>query len=396
MCVSAFLLISALVLVALPASPTEAEAGTDLTGAELDNLTILHIGEGVVARQLVDRLEEMGGHVVSSADIPEAAELNPEVAIIFGGEWLEQRAYDTKLHDFLRVASSHGASMVMAGGTTFKFFEMLDRAGLYKIPVTETGMARNPGYFNPPLVGLKMKTVSDHMVPSFLLGSGSSPDVLEESLIGWLASTTSTVLGPPYLQSVTEYYYSPLLDSNPHGSLDLVATIYKLKGDGVPGYDWYLYDVKLQSVPGKVAYPDSTWVNDYTWAHHQVFDGGTGRWLVDYAPTTTYGIDAVDVSLGVSLAWPWSYSIQDIVVLDESDYDESTAYWQHNIDQGKPVAANTYLSEPGFVVKTTQDNWSFVDGWYKARFAKPFAWWWSTSTLGPSPTLMLDAFQLGD
>jgi len=184
--VSIFLLISALALIALPTSPAEAEPRTNLIGAEFDNLTILHIGGGTLGSQLVDRLEEKKADVVRSLDIPEAVELNPEVVIIFGGEWLEGRVYDTKLHDFLSLASSQGANMVMAGGTTSKFFEALDRAGLYRIPVTETGMVRNPAYDNPPLVGLKMKTVGGHTGPSFLFSCGSSPDLLEESLIGWL------------------------------------------------------------------------------------------------------------------------------------------------------------------------------------------------------------------
>lgn len=184
--VSTFLLISALALIALPTSPAEAELGTNLIGAEFDNLTILHIGGGTLASQLVDRLEEKKADVVRSSDIQEAVELNPEVVIIFGGEWFEGRVYDTELHDFLRLASSRGASMVMVGGTTSKFFEALDMAGVYRIPVTETGEVRNPAYDNPPLVGLKMKTVGGHTGPSLLFSYTSSPDDFVESLIGWL------------------------------------------------------------------------------------------------------------------------------------------------------------------------------------------------------------------
>jgi hypothetical protein len=187
LCVCTFVfLISALVLIALLTSPGGTGEGTNLIDAEFDNLTILNIGSGTLASQMVDHLEEMKGHVFRSSDILEAVELNPEVAIIFGGEWFEQRIYDTELHDFLRLASSRGATIVMVGGTTSKFFEALDRAGLYRIPITETGEVRNPAYFNPPLVGFKMKTVGGDTVPSFLFSCVSSPDVLEESLIEWL------------------------------------------------------------------------------------------------------------------------------------------------------------------------------------------------------------------
>lgn len=184
-------LISALVFIPLSAPSAQAEAQTNLASAKLDNLTILHIGGGAPASQLVDRLEKMRAHVFRSSDILGAVELDPEVVIIFGGEWFEGRVYDTELHDFLRLASSRGASIVMLGGATSKFFEALDRAGVYEIPVTETGIVRNPAYLNPPLVGFRMKTADGYTFPSLLFGCGSVSDFDPvESLTGWLPSTT--------------------------------------------------------------------------------------------------------------------------------------------------------------------------------------------------------------
>jgi hypothetical protein len=397
LCASSYLLISALAGAVFPASLAPVSAAT---GPGLDNLTILHIGGGDLASQVVGRLAEKGAEVISSAGIPEAVELNPQAVVIFGGEWFEQRIYDTALPDFLRLASSQGASMVTAGGTTSRFFEALDSAGVYEIPVTETGEVRNPAYDSTAMVGLRVKPVDGYAAPRVLFSCASSPDVLVESLMEWLQSTPEVPGAPavgraPYLRFVAEYSYLPLLDSEPYGRLNLTVPIYKLMGDDVPDYDWYLYRVELQSVPGRIAY-SSSWVNDCTWAHQQVFKGGADRWLDDCAPTTTYGATAVDVSLGL-LFPPWSYSVKDVVVLDYSDYSEYSASWQHDIDQGKPVAANTYLAEPGFVVMTTQDNWSFVDAWYQVRFARPFLWWWwQTHTVGPSPTVVLDALQAGD
>jgi hypothetical protein len=397
-CASAFLLISALAMVALPASPPPVEASTS---PGIDNLTVLHIGGGDLASQVVSRLAEKGVEVVSSAGIPEAVELNPQAVVIFGGEWFEQRIYDAALPDFLRFASSQGASMVMVGGTSSRFFEVLDGGGVYEIPVTETGETRNPSYDSAPMVGLRVKTVDGYAAPSLLFSCTSSPDVLVESLMKWLQSTPGVPGAPavgraPYLRFVAEYSYLPLLDSEPYGRLNLTVPIYKLMGDDVRDYDWYLYRVELQSVPGRVAY-SSSWVTDCTWAHQQLFEGGADRWLDDYAPTTMYGPTAVDVSLGPMFPRTWTYSIRDVVVLDRSDYSQGTAYWQHDIDQGKPVATNAYLAEPGFVVMTAQDNWSFVDAWYQVRFARPFLWWsCQTHTVGPSPTVVLDAFQAED
>jgi hypothetical protein len=190
-------LISALALIALSTPAAEAEAQTDPTLPDLHDLNILYIGRGELASQLVDGLDEKGADVVCLSDIPETGELNPDVVIIFGGEWLERRVYDTELHDFLKLASSQGASMVMVGGATSKFFEPLDKAGVYQIPVTETGIVRNPAYFNPPLVGFRMQTVDAYTFPSLLLGCAISPDFLEEPVIAWLRSTTPTVPAGP-------------------------------------------------------------------------------------------------------------------------------------------------------------------------------------------------------
>ena len=396
LCVSALFLISALALVAAPASPAAAEAAAN---PEVDNLTVLHIGGGDLASQVVDCLGEMGTEVINSGEIPEAVQLGPDVVVIFGGEWFEQRVYDTRLDDFLRVASAAGAKLVMAGGTTPRFFEVLDGAGVNEIPITETGEIRNPAYFDPPMVGIGAKTVGGHVGRSLFFSNTSDPYVLAESLAGWVRSTavvpaTPAVAEAPYSGFVTEYNYLPLLDSEPYGRLNMTVSIYKLMNDHVADYDWYLYSVEVQSVAGKIAY-SSPWLTDYTWAHHQVVGGVADRCLEDYAPSTTYGTSAVDVSL--LFGWSWSYSIKDVVVLDNSDYSSGTAYWQNDIDQRKPAGVNPYVAEPGFVVKTTQDSRSLVDAWYQARFARPFLWfWWSTKTLGPSPILFVDAVGAGD
>jgi hypothetical protein len=278
--------------------------------------------------------------------------------------------------------------MVMVGGATSKFFEALDRAGLYEIPVTETGIVRNPAYFNPPLVGFRMKTAEGYAFPSLLFSCSTSVDNLEEGLVGWLRSTAPAVLALPNLQLTTEYNYSPLLDSNPQGRLNLVAGIYKLSRYGMPGCNQYVYQVNIESVPGAVAY-GSSYRNEHTWAYHQVFNAGAYRRLADYGPTTMYGTTTVDVSPGAGLGPAWSYSISDVKVLDYSDYSQHVAYWQHDL----PRSTSSYLARPGFVVETTQDHWSSVDGWYKVRFVKrPF---WCSKTL-ESPTLYLDAFLAAD
>ncbi len=212
----------------------------------------------------------------------------------------------------------------------------------------------------------------------------------------------------PYLVWVRDYSYTPLLDSNPHGRLNLIVSIYKLLNDGVPTYDWYFYEVRIQTVPGRVAY-NSNWETAHTYATHCVANPGTNRWLVDYDPTTTSGVTTVTVSLtaaagpqgsGVAFSVSWSYDIPHVRVIDRSDFSVHRAEWEHDFDEtndpfpGSP-SDSTYLAKPGFVVKTTQNAWSFVDGRYGVMWGRPVLWWWEYVTFR-SGWLRLDALRLGD
>ena len=146
-------------------------------------------------------------------------------------------------------------------------------------------------------------------------------------------------------------------------------------------------------MPGVIAYGGSG-RNDCPWAHHQVPNAGTNRWLTNYGPSTAYGTDTVYVHLTVA-PWDWSYSIDGVTVLSHSDFSRHRVYWLHDIDRSAPAARDTYMSVPGFVVRTRQGYPPFVDAWYQVRFARQ-SLWCRTSTAGPTPTLMLDAFEAGD
>ncbi len=129
---------------------------------------------------------------------------------------------------------------------------------------------------------------------------------------------------------------------------------------------------------------------------------------MDYDPTTTVGATTVGVSLSaaagpegpsVGFSVSWSYTVSDVRIYDLSDFSIHRAYWQHDIDKTANVAIYTYLAKPGFVVKTKQNSWSFVDGWYKVRWV---AWiyliiggtWFSKEL--ESSTLYLDVLKTGD
>lgn len=219
----------------------------------------------------------------------------------------------------------------------------------------------------------------------------------------------------PYLKFVTEYYYCPLLDSNPHGRLNLIVDISKVMYDGSSSYDWYFYSnipvgsegIRLQTVPGAVAY-GSDWETAASYAKNIVYNAGTYRWLVDYDPTTTDGFTSATATasvtisptgIGGGLSQSYTYNIPYIKVLDQSDFAEHRAYWVHDFNEqqdppGSP-SDSTYLSRPAFVVKTAQNYPSYVDGWYKVEWGH-LAWFWWEYVGFESFTLPYDAFLSGD
>jgi len=206
---------------------------------------------------------------------------------------------------------------------------------------------------------------------------------------------------------VRDYKYTPLLDNNPQGRLNLIVSIYKQLGDGVSTRDWYFYKIKIQTVPGTVSY-GSDWETSETFAWHKTYE-----WLVDYDPTTTNGYYSSSASVSVTLTseganptftYSWGYTIPFVSVIDQSDFSQNKAVWKHDFNEKEdPVGSpsdSTYLAKPGFVVKTYQDGWSFVDAYYKVTWGHPDpVWWW----LGiwqyntyQSPTILLDARLVGD
>lgn len=219
----------------------------------------------------------------------------------------------------------------------------------------------------------------------------------------------------PYLKFVKEYWLCPLLDSDPHGKLNVIVDICKVMNDGSSSYDWYFYSnipvgsqgIRLETVPGKVSY-NSDWETAHTYAKHTVWSAGTYRWLVDRDPTTTNGYTSATATASVTISpegggagfsQSYTYNIPYIKVIDYSDFAEHRAYWQHDFnEQGDPADSpsdSTYLARPAFVVKTTQNSWSYVDGWYKVEFGHPVWWWWEYAGF-ESGTLYLDAQMSGD
>jgi len=216
----------------------------------------------------------------------------------------------------------------------------------------------------------------------------------------------------PWKKWVRNYTYT--LSECPYGRLNIIVTIYKLADDGVSNYDWYYYDLQLQSVPGIVSC-NTLWRTEETWAWHFInpqwsYSGDPynpirrNEWPESYGPTTTSGQTTISFSVSASsspgFSCGYSYSGSDVTVYDTSDYSEYRIEWTHGMTFTGNPAKYTYLATPAFSVRTTQDWPARVQGqysitfWYRISIGLVFFYYYHT--LGPTPILYLDAPENGD
>jgi hypothetical protein len=179
-------------------------------------IEVVHVGGGSLASQVVRRLETVGSQVERLPDLPVSIELNSHVVVVFDGGWFANRADDTQVHGFLKRASSSGAALVVIGENTSRLMEALDKADVHKLVVTETGIVRNPAYFNPPQVGFKVVETGDGWIyPSTLFSKSTNPDTLAEALVNWLSQPVQgdrrpEVSLPPHLVRVEPVNGTPV------------------------------------------------------------------------------------------------------------------------------------------------------------------------------------------
>ena len=159
---------------------------------------------------------------------------------------------------------------------------------------------------------------------------------------------------------------------------------YKLYNDNSGTYDWYDIHVRHQSVPGSQAWGNEWKTADmYTWIDANYYQ--SNYMLSDYQPTTTSGSTTVGVSVGVtageegasvSSSLTWSYTISDVVVHDESDYDLELAKWHHDVNEGASVGSNTYQIEPGACIRVPNGNSMNWKEHYGIKYGRYYWFWW--------------------
>jgi hypothetical protein len=144
---------------------------------------------------LLSELEAQGNTVIRSVDLKDlSANVAPlkGVLIVFSGDWLASTSNSSELQAALRqVRGQHErCAFVAVGGKTSSLFDVLDRAGVYRLDRVD-GVVRNPAYYNPPVAGITWKiatkpTGETYTVPSIFACGATDPGVIAGALASWL------------------------------------------------------------------------------------------------------------------------------------------------------------------------------------------------------------------
>ncbi len=130
----------------------------------------------------------------------------------------------------------------------------------------------------------------------------------------------------------------------------------------------------------------------YTWIDADYYNNN--NMLSDYDPTTTVGATTVGVTIGASVSsseggsntvtvnLSWSYTVSDVIIHDMSDFYQELAKWWHDIDETKFVGSNTYMIEPGAVVRVPNNNIASRIEHYGVKYGHQVLWWWEFTTEG--------------
>ena len=144
---------------------------------------------------LLSELEAQGNTVIRSVDLKDlSANVAPlkGVLIVFSGDWLASASSGDELQVALQQVREQceSCAFVAVGGRTSSLFDVLDRAGIYRLDRIN-GVVRNPAYYNPPVAGITWRvtttpTGETYTVPSIFACGATDPGVIAGALASWL------------------------------------------------------------------------------------------------------------------------------------------------------------------------------------------------------------------
>lgn len=252
---------------------------------------------------------------------------------------------------------------------------------------------------------MEMKSSSNGILGGVLVRAGFATVVALLIVAPVMLIVPNVAATAPYLIKVRDY--EKAIGWSPYGHLYTMVSIEKEMYDGSSVYDWYVYTVKLQSVPGIVEYA-SHWETAHTFANFNVYYAGSD--LYDYDPTTTNGYSSstvsaiIDMRGGAGLSVAYTYQIPYVKVIDYSNWGTEVLKWEHDFNEkGDPSGSpsdSSYLAKPSFVLKTVDDGYALcsspTNGGLAIQFWKNDNWIPTYYTCKLTSTWYLNALRTGD
>jgi hypothetical protein len=172
--------------------------------------------------------------------------------------------------------------------------------------------------------------------------------------------------------------------------------LYVVKNSGSNTYNFYVWYLWTNEVPGVLPQPSGCGSNWYGADIQEQIDAGaySGIYIWCYGPGTTTGTTTAGVDVGfsagssgasASLGYSYSYSISDAPVYDQSNPSQSVnlLHWWTDLNEQGSSGSNTFNSYPaGTFAVPIGSSTNLKSIWQEARWAQPgWCGWFCGETL---------------
>jgi hypothetical protein len=191
-----------------------------------------------------------------------------------------------------------------------------------------------------------------------------------------------------YVQAQNSQWYlikvinQKIYDSQTYpGRTYLFVDIFKLYNDGNTLQDWYMIKIRIQMVPGRIAYGAGSWLNDYCKHRHYVSQYSSQTVLVAYTPTTTVGSTTVgwEINIGIGaigripvplpqVGWVFVQTSTDVKIYDSSDFSVNITDWLFKFNPRSDPGAYTFLTESAYIIMVPEGAIFFILMYYEVQF----------------------------
>jgi hypothetical protein len=156
------------------------------------------VGDNAILSSALSNVQPLGIHImnlnindINKNATLKAAVLNDSSVIVFDSSLLSQKATDVTTSSFFKDALSKRATLMAFGGSTSSFFDVLNKTDAFQFPHDENNNPVNPAYFNPPIVGFKLKNAfapdgTEYFYPSMFIRNSNNTINFAQDLQSWI------------------------------------------------------------------------------------------------------------------------------------------------------------------------------------------------------------------